>query len=284
MHLSSYEKMKAFIDTYLIKYINEPLKILEIGSRVIPPQTSQRNLFENNSWIYKGLDIEPGENVDIIPSDPYDWVEVEDNSFDVVISSQTFEHIPYFWVTAFEIGRVLKDGGLAIIIAPSSGTEHKFPFDTFRYFPDGFIKLSEYMGFKTIETYWQYEDLLYEDGSDYNRDCCIIMQKPFFTKEQRNNFLIKNKINKLLLKNDLDIFKGLNLDFDTNKADKSIIKEESNKNCFINLHKKRKEKFSKTFLKIKKIKASIPIIVDAFLGVKLSNFIFKIYPKMAKWK
>ena len=284
MHLSSYEKMKAFIDTYLIKYVNKPLKVLEIGSRVIPPQISQRNLFENNNWIYKGLDIENGENVDIVPSNPYDWQEIENNSFDVVISSQTFEHIPYFWVTAFEIGRILKDGGLALIIAPSSGTEHRFPYDAFRYFPDGFIKLSEYMGFKTIEVYWQYEYLFYKDGSDYNRDCCIIMQKPFFSEEERKNFLIKNKIHKILLKSDLGILNNFKFEFGKSKTDKSIIQDESNKNCFLNLHKKRKEKFSKFFLKIKKIKASIPIIINAFLGAKLSNFIFKIYPKMAKWK
>jgi len=283
MHLSSYEKMKAFIDAYLIKYINEPLKILEVGSRVIPPQISQKSLFENKNWVYKGLDIEYGENVDFVPSDPYDWVEIDDNSFDVVISGQTFEHIPYFWITAFEIGRVLKDGGLAIIIAPSTGTEHRFPYDAFRYFPDGFIKLSEYMGFKPIEAYWQYEDLFYEDGSDYNRDCCIIMQKPFFSDEDRKNFLIKNQIHKLLLKNDLSIFNELKFDFSKRNTDKSIIQIEDNKNCFINLHKKRKEKYSKTFLKIRKIKAAIPIILDAFLGPKLSNIIFKIYPKMAKW-
>ncbi|MHB8276103.1 MAG: methyltransferase domain-containing protein [Candidatus Humimicrobiaceae bacterium] len=276
--------MKAFIDTYLIKYVNKPLKILEVGSRVISPQISQKVLFTNNNWTYKGLDIEVGENVDIIPSNPYDWLEIEDNSFDVVISSQTFEHIPYFWVTAFEIGRILKDGGLAIIIAPTSGTEHRYPYDAFRYFPDGFIKLSEYMGFKTIEAYWQYEDLFYEDGSDYNRDCCIIMQKPFFSEEERKNFLIKNKIHKILLKNDLGILNNFKFEFGKSKTDKSIIQGESNKNCFINLHKKRKEKFSKFFLKIKKIKASIPIIINAFLGAKISNFIFKIYPKMAKWK
>ena len=284
MHLSSYEKMKAFIDTYLIKYVNKPLKILEVGSRVIPPQISQRNLFENNNWIYKGLDIEHGENVDVVPSNSYDWLEIENNSFDVVISSQTFEHIPYFWITAFEIGRILKDGGLAIIIAPSFGAEHRFPYDAFRYFPDGFIKLSEYMDFKTIEAYWQYEDLFYEDGSDYNRDCCIVMQKPFFSEEERKNFLIKNKIHKILLKNDLGILNNFKFEFGKSKTDKSIIQDESNKNCFINIHKKRKEKFSKFFLKIKKIKASIPIIINAFLGAKISNFIFKIYPKMAKWK
>jgi SAM-dependent methyltransferase len=284
MHLSSLDKMKAFVYAYLNKYKDAPLNILEVGSRVIPPQISQKALFENSNWVYEGLDIETGENVDFVPADPYDWVEIEDNKYDVVVSSQTFEHIPYFWITAFEIGRILKDGGLVLLIAPSSGTEHRYPYDAFRYFPDGFIKLSEYMGFKTIEAYWQYEDLLYGDGSDYNRDCCIIMQKPFFTEEERKNFLIKNKIHKLLLKNDLDVFKSSHLDFNKNKTDKSIIQDESNKNCFLNLHKKRKEKFSKSFLKIKKMKASIPVVADAFLGEKLSKLLFKIYPKMAKWK
>jgi len=282
MHLSSNEKMKAFVDTYLNKYVDEPLKILEVGSRIIPPQSSQKVLFQKGKWLYHGLDIEDGENVDIIPKDPYDWQEIEDNSYDVVISSQTFEHIPYFWVTAFEIGRVLKSGGLAIIIAPSAGSEHKFPYDAFRYFPDGFEKLAEYMNFKIIESYWQGEELYYEDGSDYNRDCCVIMQKPFFSNKEYKDFLLKNKINKMLLHNDLEIFNSIDFKFQI-KNIKSVIQEETNKCCFLNHHNERKAKVSKFFLKYKKIKASIPIVLDAFLGTKLSNIIFKIYPKMAKW-
>jgi len=119
MHDSAIDKMKAFVNEYLKDYFKEPLKILEIGSKVIYPQKSQKFLFENGKWKYIELDIEPGENVDIVPKDPFDWQEINNNTFDVIICSQVFEHIFPFWVTAFEMGRVLKEGGLICIIVPS---------------------------------------------------------------------------------------------------------------------------------------------------------------------
>lgn len=31
---------------------------------------------------------------------PYDWQEIETDSFDLVISGQAFEHIEFFWITS----------------------------------------------------------------------------------------------------------------------------------------------------------------------------------------
>jgi len=39
----------------------------------------------------------PGENVDLVLPDPYDWRGFKTNSIDVVISGQTFEHTEFFW-------------------------------------------------------------------------------------------------------------------------------------------------------------------------------------------
>ncbi|MEM1725222.1 MAG: methyltransferase domain-containing protein, partial [Thermoplasmata archaeon] len=42
-----------------------------------------------------------------VVKDPYNWIEIEDSSVDVVISGQAFEHIEYPWLTIKEIYRVL---------------------------------------------------------------------------------------------------------------------------------------------------------------------------------
>lgn len=187
--------MRVFVEGYLSDFADKPLKILDLGSCVWASQYSQRKLFDYPNGNYTGLDIQEGKNVDIIVKDPFDWKEIKSNSYDVVVSNQTFEHISYFWITALEIGRVLKEGGLACIIAPSAGGYHRYPIDTFRYYPDGYEYLCKYIGFKKIEIYRQDIDLHYPDGADPLKDCCLIMQKPLFSEMDRKNFLIKNILN-----------------------------------------------------------------------------------------
>ena len=63
------------------------------------------------------------------------------NSADVVISGQTFEHIPFIWASIMEISRVLKPGGHAFIIAPSRGHIHNVQ-DCWRFYPDGMRALA----------------------------------------------------------------------------------------------------------------------------------------------
>jgi hypothetical protein len=101
MHQSSFDKMEAFRDGYLAEYRNTPLEILDIGSQVATRrQLNYRPLFDAAGWRYTGMDIEPGENVDVVVRNPYDWKEIASESFDVVVSGQTLEHVKFFWVTA----------------------------------------------------------------------------------------------------------------------------------------------------------------------------------------
>ena len=291
MHQSAFEKMRIFVEKYLMDFSEKNLIILDVGSSIKEAQISQKELFNQKNWIYKGLDIEEGPNVDIVVKDPYDWLEIESDFFDVVISSQTFEHIPYFWVTAFEIGRVLKEGGLACIIAPSAGGEHRFPLDTFRYYPDGFSSLCDYLGFIKIETYRQDVDLQYPDGSDPVKDCCLVMQKPIFSDSERKNFLLRNFAHKYLLKNknilDFNIYEReiikIKNEIINTSSEISYLNNAIHKNAFLELEKSRLSKITSTFVRKRKIKACIPILINNIFGKKAARFIFKIYPKMAYW-
>lgn len=119
MHASSFNTMQYFRDAHLE---GKTGKVLDIGSRNI--NGTYKDLFHD--WKYVGLDIVPGGGVDYVAEDPYHW-KFKDNSFDLVISGQTFEHIEFPEQTAAEILRVLKPGGLACIIAPSAGPAHSEP-------------------------------------------------------------------------------------------------------------------------------------------------------------
>lgn len=137
MHQSSKERMKEFRDKYLDK--NKPLKILDIGSLYV--NDCYRPLF-SPGWEYYGADIKEGKNVDIVLKDGYMW-NIENESFDVVISGQVIEHVEDLKRWIVEFSRVVKKNGLICIIGPCSWPYHKAPVDCWRILPDGIRWLLE---------------------------------------------------------------------------------------------------------------------------------------------
>jgi ubiquinone/menaquinone biosynthesis C-methylase UbiE len=115
MHKSSVEAMREFRKTF-----SQEGTVLDVGSQDV--NGTYRAIFEG--WKYIGLDIVKGKNVDYVPSRPYRWEGLADESFDAVISGQALEHIEYPDKTFKEISRVLKKGGQCCIIAPSAGPAH----------------------------------------------------------------------------------------------------------------------------------------------------------------
>jgi SAM-dependent methyltransferase len=150
VHESSYEKMRAFRDKYLLDS-TEIFRVLDVGSGSQEQGRSYRELFSSSEFDYTGLDLEAGHNVDLVPRDPFAWAEIPTSSFDVVISGQTYEHNPYFWITTAEIARILRPGGLVAIIAPSKGIVHRFPLDCWRFYPDSWAALCAYVGLELLE-------------------------------------------------------------------------------------------------------------------------------------
>jgi len=140
--------MAKFIQRMLLK--KGPLEILDLGAAIVKGQSqSFRQLFQRPGWRYYGADLESGRNVDIILRDAYRW-QFPDNSWDVVISGNTLEHVEYPWEFMREVKRILKPGGLTCIIAPSSWHKHRYPVDCYRYFPDGMIALCKWSGLKPL--------------------------------------------------------------------------------------------------------------------------------------
>ncbi len=179
MHTSSVHKMMAFRDKYLEPKKNESLLILDIGSQEVHENGSYKPLFKNfPQWQYRGVDMVSGNNVDIVLQDTYDWSQIKSNSADVIISGQAFEHIEYFWLSMMEVARVLKPGGVCCIIAPSSGYEHRYPVDCWRFYPDGFRALAKYAKLTPVEVYTQWEDMEhYEEGDNCWHDSVLIARK-----------------------------------------------------------------------------------------------------------
>ena len=171
MHESSLAKMRAFVDAYLAPLRDMPLAVLDVGAQAVDAHASYRPLFDISGWHYRGLDMAAGRNVDIVVADPYDWQEVPDASVDAVISGQALEHIEMPWRTIMQVARVLRPGGLACLIAPSAGPEHRYPTDCWRFYPDGMAALARSAGLDIVELFTDWGLLPWQDTF-------AVLQKP----------------------------------------------------------------------------------------------------------
>lgn len=194
MHASSYRKMELFVETYLDPARDVPLEIIDFGSQQVNPLSlTYKTLLDRSPWRYRGLDIADGHNVDIRVDDAYDWSEVDSDSIDVVVSGQALEHVEYFWASAFEIGRILKPGGLAMLIAPSGGYEHRFPLDCWRYYTDGMRALASYLRFELIDAFTDWGNEVWEDS-------VLVIRKPVWSIEEANEFTVRAAMQRSLLR------------------------------------------------------------------------------------
>lgn len=118
------------------------LDVIDIGS--IDVNGTFRPLIEGKGWKYTGLDVTSGPNVDIVTVDPFHY-PIKDNTYDVVISGSTMEHVTAFWEWVPELVRILKPGGWLCIHTHWQFQEHRYPVDCWRILPDGM----EYLFYST---------------------------------------------------------------------------------------------------------------------------------------
>jgi len=106
--------------------------VLEVGSANINGGLRKYKSVEMD-WL--GVDIEPNFGVDLVLSIG-EQLPFPNSKFSLVVSTSTFEHDIEFWSTFSEMSRVLNEDGLIILIIPSNGMFHQYPYDAFRFYPD----------------------------------------------------------------------------------------------------------------------------------------------------
>lgn len=196
MHENSHSKMEWFKNTYLSE--KSKLEILDVGSLDKKGDYNYSDIFDEKGWNYTGLDFEDGNNVDIVVTDIYNWFEIEDNTYDVVISGQLFEHLDFFWLTMSQIERVLKPGGYVCIIIPSNGPKHGGDLhDCYRFREDGLKAMAKYVDLEVL-----YTSVDERKEAEPWMDACLIAHKSGNLNSNENNE-IENRINNLEGKLDL---------------------------------------------------------------------------------
>jgi len=151
LHASSFELMNELMQKHVP--MNEPLNVLDVGSLNVHPKRTHNTTYRvlmRPGWYYTGMDLSAGPNVDYVARAPYDWA-ISSQTIDVVISGQCLEHVEAPWKWMPEVVRVLKPGGLAIIIAPWSWGVHRRPVDCWRVLPDGLTFLFVENAMKVLE-------------------------------------------------------------------------------------------------------------------------------------
>jgi SAM-dependent methyltransferase len=185
MHMSSSMKVEAFLQIHVGQVTGgEQRTVLDIGSASYGTgkvrSESYRSLAEAAGLAYTGLDMQPGPNVDIVSKHPLLYDELERESFDLIVSGQTFEHNPYFWVTFCEVARILKQGGHTMIVAPSAGKVHRFPYDCWRFYPDSWAVLCALSGLELMEIIFEpSQNLDLVRGAKWG-DSAVVAAKPRF--------------------------------------------------------------------------------------------------------
>lgn len=131
---------------------------------------------------YVGVDCLPGPNVDVVLDDPY-VLPFADASVDVVVCSSVLEHSDFFWLLFLEQLRVLKPGGLLYLNAPSNAHVHRYPVDSWRFYPDAGLSLSAWgrrQGHEVtlVESFFgdQYRDVR-ENAGEYWADFVAVFIK-----------------------------------------------------------------------------------------------------------
>ena len=188
MHRNSYRKMEWFKNTYLHK--SNKLDILDVGSLDGKGTFNYSTLFNETNWTYTGLDIEGGNNVQIIVTDIY-------NSYDVIISGQFFEHLEFFWLAMIQIERVLKPGGYLCIIVPSAGPNHGGDMpNCYRFHEDGLKAMAKYVDLEVLHA-------SVDNRSEANpwNDACLVARKRVDVAFEKSN--LEERVNNLENKLDL---------------------------------------------------------------------------------
>ena len=176
MHPSSRENMNR-ARALLGSRLGDNLTILDLGGRDIKPGQDRtyyphfKDICEN----YYIADINEGGNVTHVMKGPYE-LPFEDNSIDLVVSGQTFEHIHNPFRATAELKRVLKPKCFMIIIAPSSGPTHDNP-DCWRFYRDSFKAIAQECELNVIAD-WIDDGRGWEERSARWKDHVFVGQKP----------------------------------------------------------------------------------------------------------
>lgn len=125
-------------------------RLLEIGSWIAPGQEEIicRRTIAPLVGEYIGLDMTDGPGVDVVANAKA--MPFPDNHFDIIISTDCYEHVDWPREVTHEAFRVLKPGGIFYLTSVFDFEIHGYPDDYWRFTPNCIKLLLQDAGFEVI--------------------------------------------------------------------------------------------------------------------------------------
>ncbi|GAB3330219.1 hypothetical protein GCM10027429_07150 [Marivirga atlantica] len=116
-------------------YLKNKMKVLDYGCG----NTPYKPLFLKKDIEYIGVDIESNKKADLHIRNGK--IPLNDNSIDIIISTQVLEHVEFVEEYLEECNRVLKSGGKLLLSTHGHWKYHPDPTDYWRWTKDGLSKI-----------------------------------------------------------------------------------------------------------------------------------------------
>jgi SAM-dependent methyltransferase len=127
--------------------------VLEVGSYNV--NGNAKRFFLGLKAAYTGIDLRAGPDVDIV-CDVTDAWEVVDATlgrrrFDVVVCMNVLEHVYHPHAALDNVVRLVRPGGLAVVVTPLVWDLHDWPHDYLRLNPDFFREFARRGGVRIVD-------------------------------------------------------------------------------------------------------------------------------------
>ena len=136
----------------------EKFRILELGTKrsMVDSPTHKKELFKNIENVeYIMTDYQEGIDVDIVCDLHKINNTFQDETFDLILSFSTFEHLKYPQLCSHNLMKLLKIGGRIVIQTHQTYPLHGYKYDYFRFSREAIKSIfSKKMNFITITSYF----------------------------------------------------------------------------------------------------------------------------------
>jgi len=127
--------------------------VLEVGSYNV--NGNGKRFFLDLGAAYTGIDLRAGPDVDIVCDVTDAWEAVDAavgrRRFDVVVCMNVLEHVYHPHAALDNVVRLVRPGGLAVVVTPLVWDLHDWPHDYLRLNPDFFREFARRGGVRIVD-------------------------------------------------------------------------------------------------------------------------------------
>jgi SAM-dependent methyltransferase len=153
---SARSKLREIGRWYVTRFVEDVARMLPSGSRMLDAgagECAYKTFFPNARYV--AIDAAIGDSSwnyhDLSCLGALHQLPFKDHSFDVILCTQTLEHLEWPRESVTEFFRVLSPSGILYMTVPMAHHEHQVPYDFFRYTSYGLDSICRRAGFANVQ-------------------------------------------------------------------------------------------------------------------------------------